>query len=339
MRLSIILTAGFMLIAAVSVESAKPTNITTTTQNHTTPTSGPKNITTTTAPKSTTTNRSKHTTTSSSKPTPTSSKHNTTTSSKPTTTTPSQPTTTTPSQPTTTTPSQPTTTTPSQPTSTTPRTPTTKPITTTPKPTTPKPTPVPSKTKHSAVVKTNGTVCLRFDYDNITIQYPDLNVAVGSDDVTGICTANVSQITLGVKGKLPISVVFTFSHNATTAQLEAVTALLNTTTYTINATSDNAFAASLNNSYQCNATFAYEAPKHAAKVVVTDVEVEAFMPSSAKGVFSPADSDIVCPANTDKSSKKIGLIVGGIITGLALFGIVLFAVTRCRGKSDYEAIN
>lgn len=60
-----------------------------------------------------------------------------------------------------------------------------------------------------------------------------------------------------------------------------------------------------------------------------------FYSSRPHALFSPRISSLFPPG-----TKTIGLIVGGVLTGLALFGIIGFAVSRCRSdRQDYEPID
>lgn len=101
------------------------------------------------------------------------------------------------------------------------------------------------------------------------------------------------------------------------------------------------FHMAYNQSFDCHYNFSFtkNETKKVSHVSIKNLRIQPFIPAAQKD-FSPASSsNSACPANASKSTKTIGLIVGGVLTGLALFGIIGFAISRCRSdRSGYEAI-
>jgi hypothetical protein len=100
-----------------------------------------------------------------------------------------------------------------------------------------------------------------------------------------------------------------------------------------------------NSSFLCSYNFTYTngsasvPAKVAPSISIINLQVQPFMPPAAKDFDAPGNS-ASCPGSSgSKSTKIIGLIVGGVLTGLALIGIVGFAISRCRtDRAEYESI-
>eukprot|EP00049_Salpingoeca_infusionum_P016053 m.321554 g.321554 ORF g.321554 m.321554 type:complete len:269 (-) comp16000_c0_seq1:250-1056(-) len=75
-----------------------------------------------------------------------------------------------------------------------------------------------------------------------------------------------------------------------------------------------------------------------ASISFTGIQLEAFL-NQPQTSFSPVDDDVYCPPD-DAKIKKIGLVVGGTLSGLALLGIIIFTIGKCRGDGDgYETLD
>ncbi len=97
-------------------------------------------------------------------------------------------------------------------------------------------------------------------------------------------------------------------------------------------------------------------------ISIINLQAQAFIYEPEKD-FGPAANSAACPSSNNSKSeagtavlfggdfisslptppplgtKVIGLIVGGVLTGLALLGIVGFAISRCRtDRAEYESI-
>eukprot|EP00047_Mylnosiga_fluctuans_P003597 m.229938 g.229938 ORF g.229938 m.229938 type:complete len:249 (-) comp11980_c0_seq1:61-807(-) len=87
-------------------------------------------------------------------------------------------------------------------------------------------------------------------------------------------------------------------------------------------------------SYLCAGTLSYG--NASVYITLVNVRAQAFTGSQA---FAPADANSICPSGSSTSSATTtGLVVGGIISGLAVVGIAMFTYSKCRRKSKYEPL-
>lgn len=104
--------------------------------------------------------------------------------------------------------------------------------------------------------------------------------------------------------------------------------------------------AKVNTSLQCNSsTYNYTLLEKAGadlwlkEVVLADVAVQAFVPATAtpSNEFSAADSSAFCP--TPALDTTTGIIVGGVIAGVAALFLIVFALGNCgASKSQYQKV-
>lgn len=117
---------------------------------------------------------------------------------------------------------------------------------------------------------------------------------------------------------------------------------LNTSVFTVPIiVPPNSLAAATNTSFSCPGNSYSFAAGWNGTLTMTGLRAQAFAFNAS---FAPVDANAACspapaPENTDSTQSQAGLIVGGIISALALLGIMAFAYSKCRAKSNYELVN
>merc|ERR1711907_239565 len=183
-----------------------------------------------------------------------------------------------------------------------------------------------------------GHICFRMDYDTVNVTVngswgvnmtndPDYSKCPTKGQKTFVFAA---ETTLSNKERATLT--FNFTNTSSGIQLASLTVKVKDNKESLNVTGNYNLQHGENTSYACNTTFTYTAINNTkTSLVMKDVQVQAFIPAGQTGFSQP--SDAWCPGAAKKRSKKVGLIVGAVLTGLALFGIVGFAFSRCRSRT------
>lgn len=240
----------------------------------------------------------------------------------------------------------------------------------------PSPTPAPPspgpKSSHNHTLYAD---CIRVDFDALAIvdglgrSLNVSNVTAASTIVIGGCAfepnpknASFNIHVASVTGTLTagssmIEVIFTFVENALyslkneyisgdrSVSLQSITT---TTTIATKAQQDefdmsSKWSVAANSSFNCNYYFNFtgNAASPKASLQLGNIQAQAFLPAGASA-FSPSGANSVnCPAIIKLKTNKVGLIIGGIIAALSVFGILSFACSKCKNSSrdGYRSLN
>lgn len=184
-----------------------------------------------------------------------------------------------------------------------------------------------------------------------------VNASCGSTALVNVSTLGaVLSVSLQLGAGSTVNVSFAFHdsslYNATTGHLLCPGASQQLTSLTVSAALQGhayapaTFPTSPVWSYGAGASFncsGFSFLFNASQTFVlnaTNVRAQAFMVNASS--FAPMDANSYCPAppaaDSPSSNSKAGLIVGGIISGLAVLGIAVFTYSKCRTKNNYELL-